>query len=36
MVKSAEKTLFGLQHNFSEIKSVEDFQKCKNLRLRRL
>ena len=27
MVKSAEKTLFGLQHNFSEIKSVEDFQK---------
>ena len=27
MVKSAEKTLFGLQHNFSEIKSIEDFQK---------
>ncbi len=27
LVKSAEKTLFGLQHDFSEIKSVEDFQK---------
>ena len=27
LVKSAEKTLFGLQHNFSEIKSIEDFQK---------
>jgi hypothetical protein len=27
LVKSAEKHLFGLQHNFSEIKSVEDFQK---------
>ena len=26
LVKSAEKTLFGLQHNFSEIKSIEDFQ----------
>ena len=27
LVKKSEKTLFGLQHNFSEIKSVEDFQK---------
>lgn len=26
MVKSAEKTLFGLEHDFSEIHSVEDFQ----------
>ena len=31
LVKKSEKTLFGLQHNFSEIKSVEDFQKMKNL-----
>lgn len=27
LVKSAEKTLFGLQHDFSEIKSIQDFQK---------
>ena len=27
LVKSAEKTLFGLHHDFSEIKTVEDFQK---------
>lgn len=27
LVKTAEKTLFGLQHHFNEIKSVEDFQK---------
>lgn len=27
MVKNSEKTLFGLHHNFSEIKSVKDFQK---------
>lgn len=26
MVKTAEKTLFGLAHQFSEIKSVQDFQ----------
>ena len=27
LIKKSEKTLFGLQHNFSEIKSVKDFQK---------
>jgi hypothetical protein len=27
LVKSSEKTLFGLHHDFSGIKSVEDFQK---------
>lgn len=27
LVKSAEKTLFGLHHDFSDIKSVKDFQK---------
>lgn len=27
LVKTAEKTLFGREHNFSEIKSIEDFQK---------
>lgn len=27
LVKTAEKTLFGLHHSFSEIKSVKDFQK---------
>jgi len=26
LVKTAEKTLFGLQHQFSEIKSIKDFQ----------
>lgn len=26
LVKTAEKTLFGLAHNFSEIRTVEDFQ----------